>query len=206
MSQFPSLEDFEGGATVAVPGDDLLGDDLMEEPASDLASRERAALGEDAQYLKRGQEEVEQPSITGIEDDAEQEDYADADVDAEQETEREEPDVVREWRQRRDLQIEQRDKYSAERKKETIKNAKTAIDDFYDNYNEKRDRAIARTREEQGASLANQESTSAGGTAWERICKLADVGEKTKGSSTADTARFRELLLSLKGDAQGPGA
>ncbi|CAO2653972.1 Nn.00g107050.m01.CDS01 [Neocucurbitaria sp. VM-36] len=119
-----------------------------------------------------------------------------------------EPDVIREWRERRDLQIQHRDEVSAERKERTIKEAQQNIDDFYENYNNKKDKEIAKTRKEAEEFLANRDDTTAGGTSWERIAKLVDLsGKGTKGgASGSEKARFRELLLSLKKDEKAPGS
>ncbi|EMD97280.1 hypothetical protein COCC4DRAFT_72767 [Bipolaris maydis ATCC 48331] len=119
-----------------------------------------------------------------------------------------EPDVIREWRERRDLQIQHRDEVAEERKQSTIKEAQQNIDDFYENYNNKKEKEIAKTRKEAEEFLANRDDTTAGGTSWERIAKLVDLsGKGTKGgASGSDKARFRELLLSLKKDEKAPGA
>jgi Clathrin light chain len=45
---------------------------------------------------------------------------------------------------------------------------------------------------------------SAGGTAWERIAKYVDISEK--GTAGSGPTRYRDLLLSLKRDANAPGA
>ncbi|EOA84741.1 uncharacterized protein SETTUDRAFT_163593 [Exserohilum turcica Et28A] len=119
-----------------------------------------------------------------------------------------EPEPIREWRERRDLQIQHRDEVSNERKQRTIAEAQQNIDDFYENYNNKKEKEIAKTRKEADDFLANRDDTTAGGTSWERIAKLVDLsGKSTKGgASGSDKARFRELLLSLKKDEKAPGA
>lgn len=119
-----------------------------------------------------------------------------------------EPDVIREWRERRDLAISHRDEVSNNRKEETIKAAQQAIDDFYENYNNKKDKTIAQTRKEAEEFLASREDTTAGGTSWERIAKLVDLSGKGAGGGAQGTgkAKFRELLLSLRKDEKAPGA
>jgi hypothetical protein len=72
-----------------------------------------------------------------------------------------EPDVIREWRERRDLQIQHRDEVSHERKQQTIKEAQQNIDDFYDNYNNKKDKEIVKTRKEAEEFLANRHQLGA---------------------------------------------
>jgi hypothetical protein len=120
----------------------------------------------------------------------------------------EEPQVIREWRERRDLAIQHRDEISAQKKAETVKAAQTAIDEFYDNYNNRRDKQVAATRKEAEEFLKNREDTTAGGTSWERIAKLVDLSGKGAGGGAAGTgkAKMRELLLSLRKDEKAPGA
>lgn len=115
---------------------------------------------------------------------------------------------MREWRERRDLQIQHRDEVSAERKQKTIKDAQQNIDDFYDNYNNKKEKSLAQTRKEAEEFLANRDDTTAGGTSWERIAKLVDLSGKgvKGGASGSEKQRFRELLLSLRKDEKAPGA
>ena len=53
---------------------------------------------------------------------------------------------VRQWREARNLQIQRREEISQKKKQETIEQAKQAIDDFYENYNNQKEKAIAQTR------------------------------------------------------------
>ncbi|KAL2064333.1 hypothetical protein VTL71DRAFT_4827 [Oculimacula yallundae] len=123
-------------------------------------------------------------------------------------SEEEEPEIIKQWRERRDLGLQERETRSAERKEETVKNAQQNIDDFYENYNSKKEKSIAATRREAEQFLEGREDTSAGGTSWERIAKLVDLSGKGKGGgqSGSEKAKFRELLLSLKKDEKAPGA
>jgi Clathrin light chain len=52
----------------------------------------------------------------------------------------------RQWREERNLQIQRREEISQKKKQEVIEQAKQAIDDFYDNYNNTKEKAIAQTR------------------------------------------------------------
>ncbi|TKA64685.1 hypothetical protein B0A49_06425 [Cryomyces minteri] len=120
-----------------------------------------------------------------------------------------EPAVIREWRERRSLALQHRDEVSAQRKAATISAAQTAIDEFYENYNNKKEKMIAQTRREAEEFLASREDTSAGGTSWERIAKLVDLsGKGVRGGAAGESgkARFRELLISLRKDEKAPGA
>ena len=114
----------------------------------------------------------------------------------------------RQWRERRDLALQHRTETAAKKKEETVKAAQQSIDDFYENYNNKKDKSIAQTRREADEFLASREDTSAGGTSWERIAKLVDLSGKGAKGGAAGTGkeRFRELLTSLKKDERAPGA
>ena len=105
------------------------------------------------------------------------------------------------------MAIQHRDEVSERRKTETIKAAQAAIDDFYENYNIKKEKTITQARDDAERFLANREDTSAGGTSWERIAKLVDLsGKGARGGATGTgKERFRDLLLSLKKDERAPG-
>lgn len=60
----------------------------------------------------------------------------------------EEPEVIRAWRERKALRLAHQDEQSERKKGETIEKARLAIDDFYENYNLKRDKVISQTRYE----------------------------------------------------------
>ena len=65
------------------------------------------------------------------------------------------------------------------------------------------------TRKEAEEFLAGRDDTTAGGTSWQRIGKLVDLGGG-KGSSSASAAvgkeKFRDLLAGLRKDEKAPGA
>lgn len=119
-----------------------------------------------------------------------------------------EPEVIRQWRERRDLSLQDRSEKSAQKQAETVKVAQQNIDDFYENYNSKKEKTIAQTRQEAEEFLKNREDTSAGGTSWERIAKLVDLSGKGArgGASGTGKERFREMLMGLRKDEKAPGA
>jgi Clathrin light chain len=97
---------------------------------------------------------------------------------------------------------------SERKKQETIATAQRDVDSFYESYNRKTDRQKAQTAKEAEEFLAKREDTTAGGTSWERIAKLADLSGKGQlgGGEGSSKKRMRELLLSLKSDKDAPGA
>ena len=114
----------------------------------------------------------------------------------------------RQWRERRDLALADREKISASKKEETIKAARQNLDDFYENYGQKTEKGIAKTQKEAQEFLGSREDTTAGGTSWERIAKLVDLSGKGAkgGASGTGKEKFREMLLDLRKDEKAPGA
>ena len=97
--------------------------------------------------------------------------------------------ITRQWRERRDLAIADREKISASKKEETIKAARQNIDEFYENYNNKADKGRDRTRKDAEQFFASREDTAAGGTSWERISKLVDLSGKGSKGGGAGTGK-----------------
>lgn len=120
----------------------------------------------------------------------------------------EEPEVIKQWREKRDANNAKRAEQFAQQKAETVKEAQQNIDDFYENYNNKKDKNIAQTRKEAEQFLESREDTVSGGTSWERIAKLVDISGKGQkgGANGSGKERFRELLMSLRKDEKAPGA
>ena len=118
------------------------------------------------------------------------------------------PSSYRAWRATRDANLAHRAELAATKKADTIKQAQQYVDDFYENYNTKKEKSISKTRKEAEEFLASREDTSAGGTSWERIAKLVDLsGKGTKGgASGTGKERFREMLTGLRKDEKAPGA
>ncbi len=114
--------------------------------------------------------------------------------------------MIKEWRERRSLAIQHREDAAAERKSSTVKAAQESIDEFYENYNNKKEKNIAQTRKDAETFLEKREDTTAGGTSWERIAKLVDVKGGKTPVAAAGKERFRDLLLSLSKDDNAPGA
>ncbi|KAF4982011.1 hypothetical protein FZEAL_2261 [Fusarium zealandicum] len=230
--RFPSLEDFDSGAQTDIK------DPSAEPSTDDFLAREKALLGDDADQFATtddaaafgdsegdllGSGDNEQSTfesqfpdltnpeagtgvaagagITGpsVSYNSGYQAYAE---------EEQEPEVIKEWRERRDEQIAKRAEQLAGQREETIKEAQQNIDDFYENYNNKKEKGITQTRKEAEEFLASREDTVSGGTSWDRIAKLVDVSGKGPkgGANGSGKERFREILLSLRKDEKAPGA
>jgi len=125
----------------------------------------------------------------------------------------EDPEVIKEWRERQAEQIRKRDADSAERRKATVEKAERSIDQFYEEYNAKKEKNIKANKENEKAFLESQTDSLSQGTTWGRICDTIDLQNSQSktlartGPNTTDLTRFKEVLLRLKreGDA-APGA
>ncbi|KAL7625578.1 Clathrin light chain [Parahypoxylon ruwenzoriense] len=231
--RFPSLDEFDSGAQTEIrdvgspSADDflareraLLGDDatqfttgtesavLRDAPSATIDDDLLGEGGEDAQFqsqfpdISTSNEQVAPGgTITGpsVSYNSGYSAYAE---------EEEEPEVIKQWREKRDAAIAKRAEQFATQKDETIKEAQQNIDDFYENYNSKKEKTISATRKEAEQFLASRDDTTSGGTSWERIAKLVDVSGKGQkgGASGSGKERFRELLMSLRKDEKAPGA
>jgi len=124
-----------------------------------------------------------------------------------------EPQVIKDWREKQQEEIKARDEASKRRREQTIDKAERAIEDFYENYSKKKERNIRDNKNSEAEYLNELSASLSTGTTWERICSLVDLQNsqsKTSartGAGTTDLTRFKEVLLRLKreGDA-APGA
>lgn len=116
--------------------------------------------------------------------------------------------MLKEWRAKRDEQNAKRAQQFAQQREETIAEAQRNIDDFYENYNNKKDKLISQTRKDAEQFLNSRDDVTSGGTSWERIAKIVDISGKgiKGGASGSGKERFRELLMSLRKDEKAPGA
>ncbi|KAK3940798.1 clathrin light chain [Diplogelasinospora grovesii] len=230
--RFPSLEDFDSGAQTEIQ------DASGTSPVGNFLEREKAILGDDANQFATVEDagfdddddllgggggassgnaafESQFPDITSTNENvgpggtitgpsvSYNSGYAAAHAEDE-----EEPEVIKEWREKRDARLAKLAEQFAAQREQTVREAQQNIDDFYENYNNKKEKMIAQTRKEAEQFLASREDTTSGGTSWERISKLVDVsGKGAKGGAAGSgKERFRELLTSLRKDENAPAA
>ncbi|KAI8381055.1 clathrin light chain [Radiomyces spectabilis] len=117
----------------------------------------------------------------------------------------EEPEVVRQWREKQKEVIAQRDEEEERKKQETIEQAREDIDRFYEEYNEKKQKAIEENRErEENYQKDREEASSA--NVWERVVREFDLSSSAKAArQTRDVSRMRELMTDLRKDPKAPG-
>ncbi|KAG7866441.1 hypothetical protein KL918_003338 [Ogataea parapolymorpha] len=116
---------------------------------------------------------------------------------------------IQEWRKARELEIAKRDELAAKKLEDIKKEAEKAIDDFYENYNNKKDEAVEATRREEAEFLEKRDRFLERGTVWDRVVELLSLTKNSNASDLAgyrDKSKFRDLLMSLKGKEDVPGA
>ncbi|KAI9493156.1 clathrin light chain [Zychaea mexicana] len=116
----------------------------------------------------------------------------------------EEPEVVRQWREKQKELIAQRDEEAENKKQETIQRAREEIDKFYEDYNEKKQRTIEENREREENYLKDREEASSANV-WERVVREFDVSNAKSAHHTRDVSRMKQLMLDLRKDPKAPG-
>ncbi|GAA5915056.1 clathrin light chain CLC1 [Sporobolomyces salmoneus] len=121
-----------------------------------------------------------------------------------------ESEFIQTWKAKQAQEIAERESKAQQKKEETIAKARNAIDNFYKDYNSKKEKSIAQNKEDEEKFQGNLTESLAQGTTWERICQLVDLSDsrsKTATKSKQDLSRFKEVLLSLKREGENaPGA
>ncbi|KAM6502627.1 clathrin light chain [Amanita muscaria] len=130
-----------------------------------------------------------------------------------QPVEEDEPDVIREWREKQEKEIKARDEEAERRRLDTVSKAERAIDEFYEEYAKKKERTIRDNKEQEEEYLSTLTEKLSAGTTWERICDLIELQNSQSktlaraGPGATDLTRFKEVLLRLKRDGEkAPGA
>ncbi|KAL6451953.1 CLC1 Clathrin light chain [Candida maltosa Xu316] len=118
--------------------------------------------------------------------------------------------AIKEWKERRDLEIGEREKKNKAKKEEILEEAKRTIDDFYENYNLKKDNHSKDILTEEDKFVEKRDNFLKRGTLWDRVNELVtEVGEVSVSDadgSHRDKTRFKELLNKLKNKDNVPGA
>lgn len=227
-SKFPSIEEIDqdldfAPAQSAPSGGDNEEIDFGASGADDFLSREKALLGDDAKEFETSEDskvkgepdEISEfkasfPALdttvpattTSSTADLTPEPAISAGVNR---LSLEDSEAIREWRERRALEIQRRDELSESKRKTTREAAKASIDDFYENYSNKKDSQSEKVRNEEKAFIEERDN-SVVGTTWDRIVNLVDTSNKGAKTEAHDKTRFRDVLVSLKGNPDAPGA
>ncbi|KAJ1964548.1 Clathrin light chain [Dipsacomyces acuminosporus] len=89
-----------------------------------------------------------------------------------------------EWQIKQKEAVEERDRVSNERHEVVVKEARDAIDKFYEEYNEKKDKAIEENRANQEIELQSANK----GNLWERAVKQIDLATKASQDQKSSAA------------------
>lgn len=152
---------------------------------------------------------AEAPSGASVEDDQEDDGEVKATVNQFTNLNLDESEHVQEWRKTRDLEIAKRDEIAQRKLAELKEEAEKSIDDFYENYNNKKDDAIAETKKAESEFLEKRDRFLEKGTVWDRavqLLKLDKNSDAIDADNHRDKTKFRDLLLALKGKEGVPGA
>lgn len=116
-------------------------------------------------------------------------------------------EAIKNWKERRDLEIEQRDKQDTEKKAQLEKEAVENINEFYENYAKKKESQLEESKKEAEEFLKKRDAffTQEGTTTWDRAIELINLDD-AEVVSGRDRSKFKDLLLKLKGNAKAPGA
>ncbi|KAG2197346.1 hypothetical protein INT46_001253 [Mucor plumbeus] len=117
----------------------------------------------------------------------------------------EEPETVRQWREKQKEVIAERDAESEKKKEETIKHAREDIDKFYEEYNDKKQKSIEENREREENTVKSREEVASSGNIWDRVAREVEVSNAKTGYHIQDVTRMKELMLDLKKDEKAPG-
>lgn len=118
----------------------------------------------------------------------------------------EEPKSIKDWRERRELEISERDNANSKKKESIIQEARQTVDDFYDNYNSKKEENSKKVLEEQQAFLEKRDNFLKRGTFWDRVDELINEAGELPIDEKRDRSRLEGLLAKLKGKDNVPAA
>lgn len=121
----------------------------------------------------------------------------------------EESEPVKEWKQKKEAEITEKDEADAKKLQGLKEDAQKATDEFYENYNNKKDVLIEQTKKEEKKFLEKRDSFLEKGTVWDHAIELLKLNKNSSSvddENHRDKTRFKEILLSLKGKETVPGA
>ncbi|KAI7869946.1 clathrin light chain [Spinellus fusiger] len=116
----------------------------------------------------------------------------------------EEPETVRQWKEKQKEVIAARDEEAEKIKQETIRQAREDIDKFYEDYNDKKQKAIEENREREESYQKDREE-AATANVWERVSREVDTSASKAQLPTRDVSRMKDLMLDLRKDPKAPG-
>lgn len=109
----------------------------------------------------------------------------------------EEPEPLRQWRHTQAEEIAKRDAQAERQRSEAISQAERDIDQFYSEYNAKKEKNIKKNKEDEANFTEKRSRELAEGTTWDRITKLVELQNSQSktiavgGAGSTDLTRFK---------------
>ncbi|SNX82703.1 related to CLC1 - clathrin light chain [Melanopsichium pennsylvanicum] len=124
-----------------------------------------------------------------------------------------EPEAVRAWRESQKNAIAKRDAEGERKKAEAISKAEQDIDNFYAEYNAKKEKNIAANKETEAKFQEERNKQLAEGTTWDRVTNILELKNSQSktiarsGPGASDLGRMKEVYLKLRREGErAPGA
>jgi len=114
------------------------------------------------------------------------------------------PQPIAEWKAKQEDLLREKDQKAEEKSKQSLDEARKATDNFYTEYNLKKQERKKKNQNEQEIFITHRD-TPAPGKTWERINDLVDLTPKGQRSAR-DVARIRSIFVQLKSATNAPGA
>ncbi|CEP62701.1 clathrin light chain CLC1 LALA0_S06e01728g [Lachancea lanzarotensis] len=211
--KFPPLEDetFESEVTSGREETDflkreaeLLGDEFKTEEDSEFLKNDEDEFGDfeevPASSKDTGTHRSETAGEIGDENDLTEDSQANTF------SKQTESQAIAEWKESRDREVRERDAVQEEAKSKLQEEAVKHMDDFYENYNRKKEQQVKSTREEAEKFLKEkQDFSSQGNSTWDRVLQLINVDDADLVNGR-DRSKFKEILLKVQGNPNAPGA
>ncbi|ODV58298.1 clathrin light chain CLC1 ASCRUDRAFT_77997 [Ascoidea rubescens DSM 1968] len=116
--------------------------------------------------------------------------------------------AIIEWRINREKELAKKDAISSNKKNEILENAHNLIDQFYENYNKKKEININKTKNEELDFLEKREifnSKIENNLVWNNIISIIDLKKNSNTTiDNRDRSKFKSILLSLKDNKNAP--
>lgn len=211
--KYPALDNEEIVADDGISSDflsrekELVGDEFKTDQDQDVLAESDDDINEfKEQFPEVGETEPQVPEPVAPEDEEEEFEGFESARNPNETLLKGESQHLKDWKQRRDLEIEERENVNKKKKEDLVQKAQQTIDDFYDNYNNKREQHSAEVLKEQEEFLSNRDDFLKRGTLWDRVNELVTEIGDVPGDDARDKTRFKGLLSKLKGKENVPGA
>ncbi|ORZ15080.1 clathrin light chain [Absidia repens] len=113
----------------------------------------------------------------------------------------EEPETVRQWREKQKEILAERDEEAEKKKQETIKKRMKTLTNFTKTIMKRSKKPLKKTEQ----MTKDKDDSLSDGNVWERVLSHCDVSGTGGLSKTGDVTRMKEIMLDLKKTKDAPG-